>query len=464
MSTHVDSSLDYSAKVVANGIYRYSKVHPNNGTDSFDGQSNAVSNVVFDIPAAKVYNFSKSYLEMSILIAEPGNTTSSHRFHAGTHTPIERITLQTRSGVYLCDVPNVAILGKVALPIETSFTKYKTLPAVPYIAAVDFGATTLHNHSTLFAPSHSLSYEAPNYQTHNIQGVNTDEKTFPNDIDYDGTCKQLNGGVNDPIAFKYYLDFDLLKGTIMSLNKDMYYGDVLQLTVSFAQGKKMFYTFSSNGGAGGFSVNQESTLIYRVSNLKVQMATEVDPDILAQLMHKVDSGSLNMTIPYIHSFKNSINAAGSFAASMRLSRIHGKSVVRIYSSVFNSQESSANSLNNTNYSSSQLVSFFTSLNYQRLQDGEFVCASNEDYLKYRTLLDGSTVMSADQYKARGNAIIESFKGGPLWSHDDEESGGLSLDTEQVYGVDVVVPAACHLYTFVVCQKVLSISRNAILVV
>lgn len=452
-------TLDYAEKNNMAGIYRYARILPNNGSSSLTGLQSSTTECVFDIPA-KLMNFSRSYLAARLEI--PLTAGYAPILQLGGASLISRISLQTLSGMFLCDLPNVAEYTKVMWPIATSSGDFSNMSP----SGVALTAASLTQPWPFFGPAHDGTDWPAGFQTGNMATPATVGRAYSRIYHQrqDGGAGAVEGA---PLFADFMMPFHMLIGTILALDKDLFFGEQLQLRVVFNPATKITFarhlTTATIGDVAAFTQG------YTLTNTHLMVANEVDPVISAGLIQQVIGGSgIKVSVPYTYGYKNSLAGAGAMSATIRLNRAHGARLMRVVSSAFSAVESSATALNNCNYPGPNgvhplVTSWNTNLNYSRLQDQELSCLNGDDYRQMYPLIEGSSASSGDAYKEQGNAMIDSFSPGAI--HEavkrDHMTSGMSLDMEQNYSIDVVAPVAIGLYTFATTQRLLDISRAGV---
>ena len=119
MSIQFSDELIYSKAVSAHGNYKYLRVVPIGSTgQNFTLSNSSTTMTQFELPN-NVLNLSKSKLCFDINLVA-GGAAHFNNLYANALSLIDRITLTSRSGVILADIPNTHIFGSL---VSSSNTK-----------------------------------------------------------------------------------------------------------------------------------------------------------------------------------------------------------------------------------------------------------------------------------------------------------------------------------------------------
>lgn len=113
----VGSEIDYTRKIVEHGSYEWTKILPITGGQQVALSATSTAETMFEIPT-KMINFARSHLTFDLGFQAPAANIANF-IHADGLPMIDRLSLYTRSGVYLCDINNYNYFSKMT-------TKYTT--------------------------------------------------------------------------------------------------------------------------------------------------------------------------------------------------------------------------------------------------------------------------------------------------------------------------------------------------
>ena len=121
MSMHFAEELVYSKSISAHGNYKYLRIVPLGS----GGQNPVLSltstyQTQFELPN-NVINLSKSKLCFDVNIAASG-AGNCNSIHGNALSLIDRITLTSRSGTILVDIPNCHIFGNMVSAVNTKLS------------------------------------------------------------------------------------------------------------------------------------------------------------------------------------------------------------------------------------------------------------------------------------------------------------------------------------------------------
>ena len=407
-------TIEYRPSVMADSEYKVTRLVQNTGANNV-AISTSQSVATIELPAVAM-NLAKSYLNFTVSVA--AHTDADRYAFAYRDTPpIQRLELFTRSGKYLMDISNFANVYQA------------------------FGQRTKK-----VEDYHGFS-----------DGVVT--KTDINNL----TTKRILVGGDGTTAAGVVVDFKIpgheLYNTILSLDKSVYFGEVLQLRITF--GDKDSIGFWASDAAG--TANTTSASAITLTGLNYFLAQEQNPRVVQDLVETVTTTGMSLVVPFVHSYKTTGQAEDT-AVSIRLSRGHGQSVERIYTVPIAGAESFS-----TRYvaDAEQLVSFYSLLDSKRMQEFDVLCGvatstppGAKDYLWLRAHEKKDRVVSLDAANDVQNfAWSDSWCDG-LECAKQQHLGGLDLSVERKYDIYFKAAAgvtATKYYSAVVCQKMLTIS-------
>jgi hypothetical protein len=412
-------TIEYRPSVMADSEYKITKLFQNTGANSVT-ISSSESVATIELPAVAM-NLAQSYLNFSITV--PANTNAAKYSIAYRDTPpISRLELFTRGGKYLMDISNFSNVYQA------------------------FGQRT-----KMIEDYHGSA-----------DGIIT--KTSINELETERFVVAGDGTTAAPAVVNFKIPGHELYNTVLSLDKSIWFGEVLQLRITFgAQDSVGFWAddYAENAipTLGPVITTPVSTGASPITltNLNFFLAQEQNPRVVNDLMQTVSTSGMSLVVPFVHSYKTSATAADT-AVSIRLSRGHGQSVERIYTIPINGAESFG-----TRYvaDAEALVSFYSLLDSRRLQEFDVLCGGAtgaHDYLWLRAREKQNRVVSLTADNDEQNfAWSDSWCDG-LECAKKQHLGGLDLSVERKYDIYFKsTVATTKYYSAVVCQKMLSIS-------
>ena len=409
-------TIEYRPSVMADSEYKVTRLVQNTGANNVT-ISTSQSVATIELPAVAM-NLAQSYLNFTVTVPENTTTANSYALAYRDTPPIQRLELFTRGGKYLMDISNFANVYQA------------------------FGQRTKK-----IEDYHGFSDGVV------VKTEINDLKTKRFQLGGDGA------GTPAPAVVNFKIPGHELYNTILSLDKSVYFGEVLQLRITFGEKNSIGFWSASNVGTGGVEAANAITL----TGLNYFLAQEQNPRVVQDLVETVSTTGMSLVVPFVHSYKTTGQAEDT-AVSIRLSRGHGQSVERIYTVPIAGAESFE-----TRYvaNAEQLVSFYSLLDSKRMQEFDVGCGvptsdppGARDYLWLRAHEKKDRVVSLQPSNDVTNfAWSDSWCDG-LECAKQQHLGGLDLSVERKY--DVYFKAATGVvatkyYSAVVCQKMLTIS-------
>ena len=313
----------------------------------------------------------------------------------------------------------------------------------------------------------------------------------------------------------YQFNLGMFHDTILSINKTLYFGDNLILTLQFNPATK--YSWKNTPGSAGVSTSTTltdgvaavqytpiggatiQTVQPSLTGISLYMAVETDPVVVSQLVTKVNGDGFSITIPYVYCTKTNVTVSkgaaaaagsGSFAIQQRITRGYGHRLLRCYSAVFGSDCSSTMPATNqcimtsnypdqsgmtpvavTGFTLNQhsdvfLKDYNSAMDGLRLQDFLVTPLDATHWMINEPLLRGSCIMSLDQYKNQC-MHIDSWTGKPVCEDDDTMDNGLSLDADKTYALNynlfnIGIGTSLNHFLWFTVQRSLNIKGNQII--
>ena len=456
MSLDYDPALSYSKKIRSHPTYRHTKQYQIAGGQTVTLSAGSTTESVFELPSSShVLNHAKSYLKFTLNVAA-GAVGQYNRLLMNGVSMIDRVMLQTKSGIQLCDVTNVPNYTSMVNPYLTKLSDFVTRDS-PSVLAAD----ACLSDNNMFNPSRVLAA--------NVLNVAPDGTAAAGSVDYSDISAYHRGAVEpNPATGVSALFMNVLlpmsviaPDTILSLDRDMFYGETLLLYVYWSQTSKIGFVGTDAAVlATGVAAPAGMTL----SRLALYTAIESNVEIQNGLMAKANSeGGISMVIPYVYGYKTTTPPATSSSIQTRLSRAHGLNLLRVWTSIFNANSTLQFTNLHSNAANAVWVDVYDELNSQRLSDFNWSSAANELYLALRDKLEGSVIQNSAM-----------FRDNQVWLRDwtnlkcvdfienNTSEDGVSLAQEQIYTTNINKANAVNIiFTFVVTQKILNIGSAGV---
>lgn len=448
--------IDYSKSDLSAAVpsYQLSKILPLSGSQTATVSAAGGAEMLFEIPGVKVVNLSRSYLNFTIT---PIAGTHYNYIQALGIPIIRQIQLYTRGGLYLCDLNEAANYTCITELSETKLQDFLSKDKFADGSGASDGskrsdvlaADTIRTH--LDAARGSINYTEPSYV---VVGADT-------------TATPI-------LTYKYSLSN--FKNTILGLDKDLLFNEILILRVVFQGANKVGW----NATTATAPVTGAAALAsYEITNSCVYIAVEQNPVIISESIAKRNSvEGMNLLFPYVYTNKQSLNGT-SQSVTLRFNRGNGMKLQKIYHSLFAGTETLNNIYDHHNLPDvtgppavvRKVKQFYTMLDNNRLQQFNLSAAALDDYLLMKDKLKGSVIQSSNIYQYNwfwledftvpSNMIDNDVNG----VESDNIVQGLDLSQERkwdFFGVQTANASYNH-YSFSVCQKLLVMNQAGILV-
>jgi len=469
MAMNFSDELVYSKSVSAHGNYKYLRIVPIGSTQNPALSLTSTVQTQFELPN-NVMNLSLSKLVFDLAIPTAINTKFNN-VYANALSLIDRITLTSRSGVILADIPNTHIFGSMVSSVNTKLSDLMVRNSPGYLlyagATTDFTAAQNATSQSGAIAKSSVSpindivrcNGAVNYQV----GESTTDATHLTATPYSAYNEPLviftGPAISQCGALSYQLNLSAFKDTLMELNKNIYFGDNIVLTINWNSFTKCGFTTTAIVAANtatGFAAF--SGIVPSINNLFLYTACETDPTIISQLVSSVNNGEFSIITPFVYCQKYNASASTSSSAQQRLNSSYGSTLLRVYFSAFSNSESD---LTTYTHNDALITSYNTYLDGLRLQDFTLATSDSTHWLSNERNFRDSCIMNIAQYKT--NFVhIDNWCGASPCQNDDSSLNGLSLDSDRTWSVQTITPsAALRYYAFFTTQKKLVISKGVL---
>ncbi len=464
----ISKQLDYEKKGYVHPEYRFSQVLPLSGGQTVTVSTAGGQETQFEIPVRPV-NLSRTYLQFQASIA--ALAANSNMVFGDCIPFFQQVQAYTRSGLYLADLNYANNYTKVVLNAETKLPEFlnNNTQSSANIAAGDPTAdpqvigsgAMFYRNNILVAAGAGVNPPAPRPT---MLGVGSN-------LSYTEPAYLLStAAVNNICTFNVTIDLGKFKNTIFSLNKDLYFGEIIILRLVWAPGIKVAYRGTQAGGdIDDTPVPLASDV--NISQLSLKIAVEKNQGIQNQLLSKISAGGLSILVPYVHSFKTNLGGSTQ-SVSIRLNRGHGIRLRKVYHSLFNNAETANTAYDHNNLPtaaaanlSRKTASYYTMLNNERLQEFDLVTRRLDDWNILKDSLKGSVIQNHNIYHY--NWFHRDVFDGEYSMENDMSNlaAGLDLNTEQKWDIFLqVVNANYNHYTFAVVEKLLTVTPNGITII
>lgn len=447
----VSEETDYKKHEIVQPNYQYFRINQQTGSTSGTFSTSGGETSVFEIPT-NVFNLSKSVLRVSVTATGQAGDYTGLVLH-GALAFIRDIELYTQNGTRLCFVTNLPRYMKVASSTDTPLEEF-------------YGNTS----NNCFYKNNFIN-GSTNYKLSLATGtaVNLATARISTTLPYvEPQAFVTSGADNTDSTVNFDIPLSQLRNTIFDLNKDLYMGgEIVYLRITW-NGLRNFgfsaddATLVNQNNATTTGALQSATY----ANLNLYLAVEKNAEIVNQIKNKVNTSGMNILIDYIHSYSQILTANGAHSLSYKFSRGHGRRLKRIYCSpYFNTQNTGTGYIDNNYGGGVAITDLYTMLNNERLQQWTMATATNtgrDEYMILKEKLKGSSLQSLDQYQYN-YFWLDSWDNLKTIERAETVECGVPLDEEKKWDLISTVGGARAWHTFAVVQRVLSISKEGILV-
>lgn len=299
----VSKELDLAQREISRPSYTYTQVPVQNGLSTFSVSPASQFSVTFNLTAGLPYNLAKSYLQFTWSIPVANGT---YGYIYQDFVPyVDNLLLQTEGGVTLAQINNCQMASKIMLKPNTKFHDFirKDL-FTEYLTPCYSSAPIRYDPASNGVVDGVFPYLEPNY----LAGV----------AGAAGAAGSLTQTVLIPLS--------MFKGTILALDKDLYFPRNVRLILNLAATNTVGFTAASpivDGAAVAFTATAQ------YSNLYLYLCQETNPLINAALQAKVDAGGLRYLTDFLYT--NVQNVVGSSQnMQVRYNKSNGQRLKKIY--------------------------------------------------------------------------------------------------------------------------------------
>jgi hypothetical protein len=424
--------------------------------------------VLTDVPNRCV-NLARSNLSFNIRIPRV-DTKQLKLFTNGGGSLFSRISLYTRSGVYLSDITESDMFTRVVTPLLNSVEDLKSHDNNRASTTVT-GAQS-KGRGSMVAASNAFTTDAVvlgrNAQRPNADGSTSDaycDSTEPEYITSSATGTALGGEdeFDGDLCLALSIPLrDLCPHTVMSLDKDLYFNQSLVLRTSFAPFTRIgSEATTSVGGAGDANFSNAP----QISDFRLNLAVETNSRIAEGVRNMVMTTGLSVLCPYVYenTYASPPNAT-SVNQSVRYNISQGHSLLNIYSATANGITTRSAVRDIDNRAEAKVTSVQMSMDNNLLSEYRLEADKSLGYEAQRHLIAGSVSgQSCDVWKYNCT-YVNSWRAGATHQYRSTDGivDGLDLSSEKIFVVDkTVVPSAngYRNHIWAITQRKLSIAPS-----
>lgn len=382
--------IDYRQLAYSHPDYKFSAVNPNTfgAPISLTSSQTPISMNI----GPDVFNLSESLVNYTTTL--PAVPNQYIWYHQNGFKEVSRIQFYSSSAQMMADIDGLQ--------------NYIDIVCKKELSADEFCSQDLE--LTGIGPSNSPVNTRPALRNANILNVNTPALAAnESSVNYTEPAYFKVGGFGLPVTYNTSFPLRLIKNTIFSMDKSLFYGQTTYLRLYFGPLAKVCYTSDTNASpSAGIKLSYVGAAT--ISNLTLMLAIEGNTELVDIAKNVVNSGGQQIMIPYVSGFKNPNNGARQ-NVSIQLDGGSGKYLSKVYHSVYNVLEDLDCAYDHSNNSTvsgvlseannMKIQQYYTTLNTHRIQDITIDCTSagpDLDYMQHKKQLRGSILANNNIYK------------------------------------------------------------------
>lgn len=452
--------------------YKLTKILPYGKTQEMTITPGGGEEIEFHLPASRAYNLSQSILNFWLT---PSVTAGAFRniYIPGDNLPmIRQIQFQTSGGLFLCDLNDAANFTSIVFKSDIKMKDY-----IQFDSPIN-GTTSGITKSKLKASAVNQVVD-PNYRsTDSAQAVSTIDMPFIEPL-------YFVRGVSNSItpSIHYTINLGVLKNTIFAVDKTMLFDEVMIIRLVFhGTDRFTFVAFDNvttkpdpnnnavqipdpqnnlNGPTNDTDVYGDDVVL---TNLALYLAVEKDVGIEHLLRKDKNEGKLKLLIPFVYSNKVASDV-GPLSIQLKYNNTHGRNLMKIYHSCFNSDETMNTCFDHSNINGLKFTDYYTRLDGNRVQDFNISTATADldDWKLHQDKLKKSVIMTSNIYQYNWFHCDDFTGCQPLCESNDNDEQGLDLSLQRVWDLTgSVVNNPCIQYTWAVVSKQVSVTPDGII--
>lgn len=367
--------ISYRQNLFSHPNYKYVPVYPNTFGAAINLGAASLPSITMNLPV-DVLNFSPSVLNFTLNLPAAGAGNYIWYHLQPMYGSVMHAQVYAGSNQYMLDIDN--------LPNYLDISVKRNLEADEFLSLDPMTGTSQSN---------SVVNVTPALRNANYNGNNTLTTGFaanPSSINYTEPGYFGVGGANADVTLYVQFPLHLIRDSLFSINKSLYFGQVIYLKLYFSPLSKICYVSTSNANPSA-AAKSTYTGAATITNLNLMLATENNMDLRNQLIEKVSTVGLSYNIPYIQSWKNN-NSGQAQNITLQMDVNNGKSLQKMIHSVYNPQENLDTAYDHSNNDTISGVTstavnckvqqYYTQMNSKRIQDITIDCTSSGPYLDY----------------------------------------------------------------------------------
>lgn len=456
MSGDYAKQLDLAPQEYTAPVYKYRKFTQISGGSNLTLTTSTTLSQ-FNIPGDGVWNFKRSFLTFDLNLAAQGGGNLSTIFC--DNVPMDRITLQTASGTIIADLQAAQIYTKTARFLCTDLQEYLSRESVRVntTVAAGFGSvnnccqpahcpiaaqtTTAQTIANVVVNSQIVDTVAAGVQLPSAQPADDESGS---DIDYIGPQRIGSSGANAVAVVRFKIDFDAFIGTVLGIDRDLFFGTNLQLNI--------YWKPVANWGYFG-AVAQGATTAFAgastLSNYYLFLANDINDDNVTYLKSRVLAGGMEMLVPYT-TYSQISTGAGSgnagnlstiFTLSTPLTPGMGSALKRIMTVPCNLNDSLERTANTFNVAQVKWGQLQTNLDGKPIQDQYLVDANGDVWNYMYQMLKNTPAGMSNRNFHINQFFVDNFSDcddGSQFPENDLKLSGMPITQSRTYNFSIAV--------------------------
>lgn len=484
MSIEVSPAIDYTPKELSAGKYIMRTINVDGAQPSIQRTTNVTT--IFKLPSRDVYNLGRSALAFNFVIpAEVGKFVHAHN---GFLAAVESIKVVSGSNQILVEHNELPAYTKLAWRPQTPMQDFLTMPCHENDTATVADCKEIgHFFHRIRRPNPAditaaggtdATFLAGSFHMAREDGKENGAGTNNNWVaagdDYTAVANYLGRSTdNTPLAVRVNLPLKMIYNSLLSMDKDLYFGEEIRIMIKWNRGEKWGWTsaVSARDGTAETADLAAAPLLY---NCQLRLAIQDVPSLIAGTIKKTEElNGLELNIPFVHSYKGVTTGVASqkTLVSTEWGPEAGAKLLRVLAGIFAYRQQGAMYCNNYNYGSGKWTSYQPRLDSKPIHE-EFLAMDDQTaYMYHSEKLQGSVIKDAKDW-AQTPTIVQDFSG-VRYCKDyllaDSYNAGLDLNQTRKFGLEIFNSAAMvnnepnEVYLFGVAQKRMVIKNNLVTV-
>jgi len=461
MPEEIVQQLDYKNEILSTPMYKFKKISPSNSA-AVVLTTTGGNDSTFDIPT-NVHNLARSMLFFQINVYNDVGTALYNYSHNSALAAIQEIRfIGKNSGVSVCNITKLQDYTHVTFTTdipEDHYANYDTFYhnsgvgryLRPNIAASGFTTQGAFAKRATDASNPSIPLKEQSY------------------VEIGNVAVAVVNTIG--LTLNFAIPLSMIRNSIFSVDKDMFWNEPMQLTIIWGNRDRFVYagTSATDPTAGAISVVRDIP----VTNLNLFLAVEQNEAIANKIIsHIKDPQSPGLTIPisYVTTVRTPVTSSTAHNITYTIGRGQGHRLLKIYHTFTNSTTETLNAAYDNRFLAGTYGAagayFYTQLEGGRLQDYNLNFNTYDDWANIQQKLVGSIIFNSAIYR-NSWVWIDSFDDCKKTSdiQNNTEIKGIDTSTGLRYDFILNLSTATALthYDFIVCQKMLTIGPNGIII-